>query len=45
MKSWEVSLGLGRGLGEEHSPISKDWGYDGVEIGLGRRKQEGGEQR
>jgi len=39
------SLGLGRGLGEGYSPIGEDWDHDGAEMGLGRREQEGGEQR
>jgi len=33
-------LGLGRGLGEKHGLISKDWDYDGVEMVLRDRKQE-----
>jgi len=36
-------LELGRGLGEEHSPVRVDWGCNGVEIKLERRKQERGE--
>ena len=32
-RSWEVSLGLGGGLGKEYGPIIKDWGYDIAEIG------------
>jgi len=32
-------------VGEEHSPIGEDWSRDGVEMGLGGREQEGGEQR
>ena len=45
LRSWEVTPGLGRGPGEEHSPVGEDWGHNGVEIGLGRRGQEGGVQR
>jgi len=32
-RSWEVSLGLGGGLGKEYGPIIKDWGHDIAEIG------------
>jgi len=42
---WEVPPGLGGGLGKKHSPIGEDWGYNGVEMGLGRREREGGEWR
>jgi len=45
LRSQEVPLGLGGEPEEEHSPIGEDWGCDGVEIGLGRREQEGGEQK
>ena len=45
LKSWEVSLGLGGGPREEHSPVREDWGHDGAEMELRRRGQEGGEQR
>ena len=44
-RSWEVPSGLGGGPGEEHGPVGKNWGHDGVEIGLQKRGQEGGEQR
>jgi len=41
LRSWEVPLGLGGGPGEEYGPIGEDWGYDGAEMGLGRREQKG----
>ena len=44
-RSREVPLELGRGLGEEHSPIGENWGCNGVEIEFRRRDQKGGEQR
>jgi len=37
-RSQKVPSELGKGPGEEDGPISKDWGYDGAEMGLGRRK-------
>ena len=33
----KVSSELGKGLKEEYSTISKNWGCDGVEIGFGGR--------
>jgi len=45
LRSREVPPELGRGLGKKHSPIGEDWGYNGVEMGLGRREREGGEWR
>ena len=45
LRSQEVPLGLGGGPGEEHGPIEENWGYDGVEMGLRRREQKGGEWR
>jgi len=45
LRSQEVSLGLGKGLGEEYGPIGEDWSLNGVEMGLRRREQEGGEWR
>jgi len=29
---------LGRGPGDEHSPIRENWDYDGIEIGLEERE-------
>ncbi len=34
----KVSLGLGRGLGEEYGPIGEDWSRAGAEMGLKRRE-------
>jgi len=31
---WEVPLELSRGLREEHSPISKDWGHNEAKMGF-----------
>ena len=45
LRSWEVPLELGRGPGEEHSPVGENWGYNGAEIELRRRGWERGEQR
>jgi len=33
-KYYEISLRLGGGLEEEHSPISEDWGHSRVEMGF-----------
>ena len=41
LRSWEVPLGLSRELGEKHSSVGEDWGYNGMEIG---QEWEGGEQ-
>ena len=45
LRSWEVPSGFGGGPGEEHRPVGEDWGYNGAEIGLRRRGQEGRERR
>jgi len=45
LRSWKVTLGLGKGPEEEHSPVKKDWGYNGAEIELRGRGWEGGEWR
>ena len=45
LRSQEVPPGLGGGPGEKHSPIGENWGYDGMEMGLGKREREGGERR
>jgi len=36
----EVPPGLGKRLGEEYSPVGEDWGCNGAEMELGRKKQE-----
>ena len=43
--SQKVPLELSEGLEKKHSPISKDWSYNGAKIELRDRKQEGKEQR
>jgi len=45
LRSYKVSLGLGRGLEEKYGLISKDWSSNRAEMGLGRRGQEGEEWR
>jgi len=45
LRSQEVSLGLGKGPGEEHGIVREDWGCNEIEIRLGRREQEKEEQR
>ena len=45
LRSRKVPPELGEGPEEKHSPIRKDWGCDGVEMGLGRRGRKGEKQR
>jgi len=40
LRYWKVPLELGGGPGEEHGPISKNWGYSGVEIGFKEESME-----
>ena len=36
----KVSSGLGKGPGEKHSIVGENWGHNGAEMELGRKRAE-----
>ena len=45
LRSQKVPPELGGELGEEYGIVGEDWDCNGMEMELGRRKQERGEQK